>query len=305
MNAPIPPGAPLQKVWMRGPKILLLGLEGSGKTDSIRSLLDAGLKVFCVFLEPGMEVLTDSSRGRKVYSCKDGLHWKYIPVATPSFKEMADAADMLNKFSYKALTELAPMQREKYRAYYDLMATMSNLVCDRCGQSFGPADKLPYNEWCVVNDSLTSISRAALFLHIGSKPGVHQGEYGVCMFNIEKYIDKFTNDMPCMGIMMGHLDREPDPTTGGFENMVATLGQKLAPKIGRPFSDVVLARRTVDKFVWSTVSSGYRLKTRNLPFKDDITPSWRPVVENWQRRIKEEQAAQAANEQIASATQPK
>lgn len=297
----VPGQPPLQRVWARGPKILLQGLEGTGKTDSVRTLLDAGLKVFVVFLEPGMEVLGDSRRGRRVYTCKDGLHWKYIPVATPSFADLATAADMLNKFDYKTLSNMAPSNTNKFRAMYELIATMGNLVCDRCGGKFGPADHLPYSEWAIVNDSLTSISKAALFGHIGTKPGVSQGEYGICMRQIETYVDKFTNDIPCMGIMLGHIDKEPNEVVGGFENMVATLGQKLAPKIPRPFSDSVLARRDGDKFRWSTTAPGFKLKTRNFAFADDIVPSFKPVVEAWHKQIQAEKDAFAANEQLVLA----
>lgn len=289
-----------KKVWARGPKIILLGLEGTGKTDSIRTLLEAGLKVFCVFLEPGMEVLTDPKRG-KVWKCEEGLHWKYIPVAQPSFKELMDGAKLLNTMSYKALSEMSPMNREKYKAFYHMLECMSDLHCDRCGQRFGPADQLPYDEWAIVNDSLTSISKAAMYLHIGSKPSAHEGEYGNAMRAIESYVDKFTTDMPCMGIMLSHIDKEPSPETGGMDNMVSTLGKKLAPKIPRPFSDVVLARRDAAKFTWSTIASGFRLKTRNFPFSNDIPPTFAPVVRAWQERIKAEEAAASASAQISAA----
>ena len=299
------PGQPAaQKVWARGPKILLQGLEGTGKTDAFRTLIEAGLKVFIVFLEPGMEVLSDGRRGRKVYSCNDGLHWKYIPVASPSFSELAQAADMLNKFDFKTLSNLAPANREKYRAWYEMFATFSALKCDRCGTNFGAADHLKYDEWAVGLDSLTSASKAALLNHIGNKPGVHEGEYGICMRNIETFIDKFTNDMSCMGVVLGHVESEPE-LTGGTQNMVATLGKKLAPKIPRPFSDVLLARRDGDKFAWSSIASGYKLKTRNFAFSDSIPPSFKPAVEAWHAQIKAEQASQGAQAQVAAATQPK
>lgn len=287
-----------------GPKILMMGTEGSGKTDSIRTLIEAGLKVFVVFSEPGMEVLLDGSRGRKVYSCKDGLHWRYHPVASPDFSDLREIADLMSKFSFKQLKEMAPTKREKFKCFYEVMATMSNLVCERCGTVFGAADELkPYNEWVVVNDSLTSISKAALFLHIGIKPAAHEGEYGTAMFNIERYVDKFVCDMPSMGIMLGHVEREPSNVDGGLENMVATLGQKLAPKIPRPFSDVVLAKRDGDKFTWSTTESGYRLKTRNLPFSKDIPASFGPIVRKWQEAVKREES-QLAEAESAAATKP-
>jgi predicted ATPase len=44
---------------------MLLGASGSGKTYSIRTLLDAGLEVFVLFTEPGMEVLADCPRLRR------------------------------------------------------------------------------------------------------------------------------------------------------------------------------------------------------------------------------------------------
>lgn len=289
------PGMSLsQEVLARGPKVLLMGAEGSGKTDSIRTLVEAGLKVFVVFSEPGMEVLLDSNRGRRVYTCAEGLHWSFHPVASPSFKDLQEGADILNKFDFEAVSKMPPTKREKFRAYYDIMGAMANLKCDRCKQVFGPADQLKYDEWVVVNDSLTSISKAALFLHIGAKPAVHKGEYGNCMFNIERYVDKFTSDMPCMGVMLAHIDKEPNEVTGGLENMVATLGQKLAPKIPRPFSDVLLAKRDGAVFTWSSTETNYKLKTRNFAFSNKIDPSFKPLVASWKARIEAERKAKIA-----------
>lgn len=294
--------AAVQKIYARGPKVLLMGLEGSGKTDSIRTLLEAGLKVFCVFLEPGFEVLQDASRGRKVYTCKDGLHWKYIPMAQPSWDDLYKSAQALNMFDFESVSKMPPTNRDKFQAFMQMIGCMSNLTCDRCNERFGPADKLPYNEWCVVNDSLTSISKAALFLHIGSKPAVHKGEYGNAMFNLERYLDKFVGDMPCMGLMLAHVDKEPNEITGGFESMVATLGQKLAPKIPRPFSDVILAKRDGGNFIWSTVDTGVKLKTRNFDFSNKIQPTFVPLVQKWRARIEAEKAAEQANTQLAEVT---
>lgn len=287
-----------------GPKVIVLGLEGSGKTDSLSTLIEAGLKVFVVFVEQGMEVLEGARIGRPRYSCAQGLHWHYIELATPEFSDLANAADLLNKFSYKALAGMEPSKRDKFRAHYETMATLANLKCDRCGQAFGPADKLPPYEWAVALDSLTSFSKAALYGHVGVKPGVHEGEYGICMRNIEMFLDKWTGSLPCMGIILGHIDKEPNEVTGGAENMIATLGKKLAPKVGRAFSDVILTKRTRDTFTWTTVEDNYKLKTRNLEFKDGLQPSFKPIVENWRRRIKaqeEQDKVQQAQGQDATA----
>lgn len=298
-SAPIPfPGIARQNVFAWAPSILLMGPEGSGKTDALRTLVEAGLKVFIIFCEPGMEVLQDRRRGRPVYSCEEGLHWHYIPIGTPSWSDLAQAARDLNTLSFEACSQMAPKKREHFKGFIDLILTMGDLKCDRCGGQFGPADQLPYDEWAIVNDSLTGISKASLYGHIGVKAAVHKGEYGNCMFNIERYIDKFVTDIPCFRVMTAHVDREPNETTGGFENMVATLGQKLAPKIPRPFSDVILTKREGSKFSWSTTEGNHRLKTRNLDFSREIQPTFVPIVQEWKRRIQTEKDAAGANSQL-------
>lgn len=273
---------------IHGPKVLLMGEPGDGKTDTIRTIVAAGLKVFVIFTEPGMEVLLDKRRG-KVYTCDEGLHWSYIPPITADWKELMDAADLLNKFTYKQCTEMGGVNKAKYRSFYDWISLHQTLKCDRCGVSFGPADKLePYNEWCLVDDSLSSVSIMALNLVIGSKPAVHQGEYGAAMFNLERFINKFAYDVPSMAVLMAHIEREGNEVSGGTENMAATLGRKLAPKIPRPFSDVVHAIREGDKFRWSTITPNMLLKTRSLPLSDKIPPDFKPIIDKWRESVRTE-----------------
>lgn len=273
------------RVAVPGPKIILTGVPGDGKTHSIRTILAAGLKCFVVFADPGMEVLLDPARG-KVYTCGEGLHYNYIPPVSVDWKELADAAELLNKFTFEQLAKMPPMGREKFRGWYDFITLMGNLKCIRCGQVFGPADQLqPYNEWCIVNDGLTGISIMAMNILIGTKPAIHQGEYGVAMMNLERYINKFAVDLPSMGVLMCHVEREGDEVTGGQVNMVATLGRKLAPKIPRFFSDMLLTIREGDKFKWSNITPNFSLKNRNFPFSSNLSPDFGPAIKAWQAKI--------------------
>ena len=273
---------------IRGPKALILGAPGDGKTHSIRTLIEAGLNVFVVFSEPGMEVLLDSKRGAS-YSCKQGLHWAYIPPINADWSELAAAADLLNRYTLKQVTEMQGTNKEKYRQFFDYINMHGNLKCDRCNTVFGPADRLePYDKWCLVDDSLTSLSIMALNLVVGSKGAVHQGEYGVAMFNLERFIYKIVYDNPSMGVLFAHVEREGDEVSGGTMNMAATLGRKLAPKIPRPFSDVVHAWREGGSFYWSTVTPNMMLKSRHLPFENKLKPSFAPLVQAWHQHIREE-----------------
>lgn len=286
---------PVANSVVRGPKVILMGQPGTGKTDAIRTLVEAGLKVFVVFTEPGMEVLLDARRGRKVYTCADGLHWRYHPVATPSWSDLELIAKLIHQFTYKQLTEQAPLGREKYHAFMDVISTLGNLKCERCNTTFGPADHLePYNEWCIVNDSMSSLSLAALYSHIGNKPGVHPGEWGICMGNLERLFNKFAYDIPSMMVLTAHIEIEPSPD-GGTKLMVSTLGQKLAPKIPRAWSDCILAIREGENFKWSSTDPSSFLKTRNFDFSNNIPPTFVPLVQQWHKRIRDEVAAREAS----------
>lgn len=278
----------------RGPKIILMGLPGTGKTDSIRTLIEAGLNVFAVFSEPGMEVLMDDRRGRKVYTCKDGLHWRYHAVATPGWGDLETIARLMNQFSFQQLSEQAPLGREKYTAFIDIISTLGKLKCERCGQDFGPADHLtPYDKWCVVQDSMSSLSLACLYGLVGNKPGIHKGEFGIAMGNLERLFNKFAYDIPSMMVMTAHIELEPAPG-GESKMMVSTLGQKLAPKVPRAWSDVILATRQGSDFSWSSTDTQTFLKTRNFDFSNKILPTFVPVVQQWHKRIRDEAAANSA-----------
>lgn len=265
-----------------GPKVLLVGGSGAGKTHSLRTVLEQNIKVFVLFTEPGMEVLLDERW--KVYSCKEGLHWRYLPPSSVPWAQLQKNADFVNKFSLKVLSGMEDINKAAYREFYELIGVMANLKCDRCQQSFGPADQLG-EDWCVVNDSLSGISVQSMNLVVGGKPVAAKPDWGIAMKNIENYILKFTGDIQCMAVMTAHLERETDETTGAVTNMASTLGQKLSPKIPRNFSDVIHAVRTGDRYEWSTATINTDLKSRHFPLGDHHQPSFKPIIESWRKKL--------------------
>jgi hypothetical protein len=255
---------------------MLVGGTGSGKTHSIRTLVDAGLEVFVLFTEPGMEVLADVP--------KDKLHWHYVAPSAPSFADMISSAEKINSFTFKALTELGDINKKKYGEFIDILTTLSNFKCDRTGESYGAVD-----EWgpkrALVIDSLSGLNIAAMNLVVGSKPVKSMADWGVAMDMLERLIVKLSVDIPCTMVLIAHAERETDEVTGGTSIFASTLGRKLAPKIPRFFSDVVFVRRVADKFTWSTAESNVDTKARNLPIKADQPPSFRPIIKKWQDQL--------------------
>lgn len=264
-----------KKIAVPGPKVMLVGATGSGKTHSIRTLVEAGLEVFCVFTEPGMEVLSDIP--------SDKLHWHYIPPAGPDWAAMIDSAKKINSLSFKSLTEMGDINKSKYTEFLDLLTCLSNFACDRTGQTFGAVDSWGLDRALVV-DSLSGLNVMAMNLVAGSKPVKSMADWGVAMDNLERIITKLTTDVPCTMVLTAHLEREVDEVTGGTTNMASTLGRKLAPRLPRFFSDVIVSRREGSEFFWSTAMLNTDTKARNVALADKLPPSFVPLLQKWKAR---------------------
>lgn len=260
-----------------GPKVLLLGGPGSGKTHAIRTLLDIpGIRyVGVVFTEPGMEVLGDVP--------SDRLGWHYIPPATADWSTQIDQLKKINTLSFDSLTKLSDMDKRKYTQFIELYSTFSNFTDDRTGNAFGAVDEWG-TDMVLVVDSLSGVNTMAMKLVTGGKPVKSQADWQVAMDNVEQLVVKLTTDVKCTMIMTAHMERETDELTGGSTIMVSTLGRKLAPRIPRFFSDCIHVKREGDRFTWSTATSNADLKTRSLKIADNLPPSFVPLLDAWQKK---------------------
>lgn len=259
-----------------GPKVLLVGGPGSGKTYCIRTLLDAGVKkVAVVFTEPGMETLGDIPA--------DKLAWHYIRPATASWDTMISQSKKINQLSFDALTKLSDMDKRQYTQFIDLYTCLSNFIDDRTGEVLGPVDSWGTDHALVI-DSLSGVNLMAMKLVTGGKPVKSQADWQVAMDNVEQLLTKLTTDVHCTMVMTAHQEREMDELTGGSTIMVSTLGRKLAPRVPRFFSDCIHVKRDADRFTWSTATSNADLKTRSLKIADNLPPSFVPLLQSWQSR---------------------
>lgn len=265
-----------------GTNVLLIGPAGTGKTYSIATLVDAGIEVFYLALEPGLEALL----GYWVDNGKDvppNLHWHFLPPADASFTALQDAATKINMMSLKALADMQDPNRAQYNQFVKVYSVLNNFEDQRTGEKFGAVDSWGPDR-AIVIDSLTGLNNASLNSVVGGKPVRSMSDWGIAQNQLESLLRKLVDGCRCHTIVLAHVEREVDQILGGVKIMVSTLGKALAPKIPPMFSDVVLTKREGTRFSWSTADPQADTKTRNLALAENITPNFGPIIAKWKAR---------------------
>ena len=257
-----------------GINVLLMGMPGSGKTHAIRTLVEAGLEVFVIFTEPGMEVLADVP--------SDKLHWHYVQPATAGWEALLDNAKKINTLTNDALQKLPNIKAKDYTQMMEVLQTCQNFTDDRTGKEFGDVTTWGTDRALVV-DSLTGVNIMSMDLTVGSKPVKTLVDWGVAMDMEERLLNQLTLGTTCHFVLTAHMERQTDEVMGGIKTMPLALGRKLGPTIGRFFSDVVMCERTDQGWFWSTASGTADLKARNLDWKAGQPPSFVPLIDNWKK----------------------
>lgn len=266
------------------PATLLMGPPGCGKTTVLVTLALAGIDVFVVITEPnGVESLLDAWEKHKAPIEK--LHWATVSPTAAGWKAMQEMGRMINAMSYKDLSEMKQgIGKSEMKQFPQLLSLFENFKCERDGKEYGDVTTWDASRALVV-DSLSGLNLIVMQHTVGFKPSPHQGEWGIAMNSLEMLLLKLTADVRCFFVLTAHVDKEPNELTGGTTIYASALGRKLAPKIPRFFSEVILARRAADKFLWSTASNEADLKNRALPVGSELFPSFKPIVEAYHRRL--------------------
>jgi len=201
-------------------------------------------------------------------------------------------ATKINTMGFEDLGKLkAGVEKSKYKQFFELLDTLANFKCDRTGEEYGAVDEWgitsPDGAWprAVAIDSLSGINIMAWNMTVGLKPTAHQGEWGTAMNAEERLIEKLTSDIKVPFVLTAHIERETDEIIGGTKVMTSMLGRKLAPKIPRLFSEVILATQNGREHNWATISSTAIVKTRSLARSDKLAPDFAPIITKWHERI--------------------
>lgn len=262
---------------------VLMGPAGTGKTTSIATLVEAGVEVFYLQLEPGLESLIGywKDKGKEV---PENLHWHTVKAPQALFTELIDAARKVNTLTLDSLAKVQDPHRSKHNQFIYLLEAMNNFKCDRTGKTYGSVGTWGPGRALVI-DGLTGINNAAMKLTVGGKPVRSQSDWQIAQTQIENLLRPLTDNALCHFILIAHVDREKDEVMGGIKIMPSTLGKALAPKIPAMFSDVILTTRNGTKWTWDTASALADVKARNLPIKSDNEQDFGLILKTWRNRM--------------------
>lgn len=254
-----------------------------------------------VVTEPdGVSSLLDECERRKLPV--DNLHWAQAFPGAAGWMELEDMITKVNSLDQEGLAKQRDMGKSSFKpAAMRFLECFKNFKCDRTGEVFGDFTK--WDDTFVLNiDSLTGWSAIAWGCVVGYKPTANQGEWGIAQNVVHNMLLKINSDRKCFFNLTTHIEKEMDELSGVKKLMVSTIGAKLAPKIPSFFGDVIKASRAVEagkaKFKWSTLDVGQDLKNRALPISDNLPADLGPVIDSYERRLK-----QAAGNTPAKPTQ--
>lgn len=274
---------------LAGPKILLQGDSGTGKSYAIGTAVDWGARqtppreVFILFTEPGLETVLGYWRDRNL-PVPENLHWHVVPGATLDLAALTDAAKKVGTLTFQSLTNLVDGDRGKNNPAFKILEALANFPCDRTGKKFGNigtwgADKI------FAIDSLSELANAYEKMTIGNKPVMAQNEYGVAQTNLLNFLryvcgtaSKFTL------LMTAHLQKQVNELTGGTTLMTKAIGKAMSDDVPRLFSEVLFCYREGTNWYWDTSATNVVTKTRYLPIQSKIKPDIGVILDKWKAR---------------------
>lgn len=271
---------------LAGPKVLLEGPSGTGKTYAIGTLVDwaaqANRPVHVVFSENGLETLLGYWTERKL-AVPTNLRWHVVRSPALGLNQLLDAAEKAGQLSFQALSSITDPTRATNNPWEKFLRVLSDVPDDRTGTKHGnigtwAADTI------LVNDSLSETAQAAFKMVVGSKPVASQSDYMVAQNNLLNWLRYMTQSFQGTFVITAHVQRQINEVAGTMQLMTKAIGKAIGDEIPQLFSEVIYTVREGSNWYWDTAHAQADTKTRYLPIQSKIRPDFAQIMDKWLAR---------------------
>lgn len=271
---------------LSGPKVLLIGAAGSGKTHALGTLVDWAQshdrKIHVLFIENGLETLLGYWTDRNL-SIPTNLRYHSITAKSIPLASLTDAAKKVGILSYKSITEMVDPKRSENNPYLRILEALADFPDDRTGQKCGNIGEWKSDDILCI-DSLSELANSCMKMVIGSKPTASPSDYGVAQNNLLNLLRFFTQGFAPTLVMTAHVQRQQDEITGSVKLMTKAIGKAMADDIPQLFSEVIGTVRDGTSWYWDTANSSLDTKTRYLGIASKIPPNFSAIMDKWEKR---------------------
>ena len=278
------------KISLNGPKILLEGPSGAGKTYSLGTLVDwaarqsPAFEVFVLFTENGLETLLGYWRDRKL-EVPANLHWHVVRTPALGLESLIDGAKKVGALTYEGLTKSVDGSRASNNPWEKILTCLTDFPDDRTGRKFGNIGGWPASH-ILINDSLTESANACMRMCVGNKPVAAQPEYLVAQNNLLNWLRYMTQTFAGTFVLTAHVQRQVNEVTGMTQLMTKAIGKAMADDIPPLFSETIYCVREGTQWYWDTAAANVDTKTRYLPIQSKLPPNFAQIMDKWLERAK-------------------
>lgn len=282
---------------LAGPKVLIQGDSGAGKTYTLGTIADwasrqsAPLSVRVLFTENGLETFKsywvdpplDAATAKPIRPARPippNIAWHVASPGAQTLASLKDAAQKVGLLSYKSLTEMVDPNRGMANPAFKMLEALENFPDDRTGAKLGNIGSWGRDTiFCV--DSLSELAEGYKRMATGNKPVMSQPEYQVAQNNLINFLRFLTQGPKFTLVMTAHLQKQVNELTGGTTLMTSAIGKAIADDIPKLFSEVLYSYREGLSWYWDTSAPNVVTKTRYLPIRAKIAPDLGYIMDKW------------------------
>lgn len=275
---------------LAGPKILLEGPSGTGKTYSLGTMVDWATRqtpprdTFIVFTENGLETLLGYWADRNL-PVPANLHWHIARTPSLSLTSLLDGAKKSGSLTYEALTKAVDGNRAANNPWEKFLTIFSDFPDDRTGKKFGDITTWG-NDRILMNDSLSETAIACFKMVTGNKPTAAPPDYLIAQNNLLNWLRFMTQSLSCTFVITAHVQRQMNEVAGTLQLMTKAIGKAMGDEIPQLFSETIYTVRNGGEWYWDTASPNVDTKTRYLPISSKIKPDFALIMDKWLARVK-------------------